>query len=91
MIPLEAAFLVLLFAGIAAMLTGIILTRVHWRPDIAPYGRGTPVLDVTFHPERYAKNAPVALIRGLNAAGALLLAAAMLTAAFEIVRTMLRH
>ena len=91
MIPMEAAFLVLLFAGIAAMVTGIILTRVYWRPDIAPYGRGTRVMDVTRHPERYVKNAPIALIRGLNAAGALLLAAAMLTAAFEIVQTMLRH
>jgi hypothetical protein len=85
----EAAFLSLLFAGIVVLLTGLVLTRLHWRPELPPYGRGTRVLHVTFHPEAYVKDAPLRAIRNLNFTGAALLAGAFAVVAYEIVRIML--
>ena len=86
----EAAFLSLLFTGIFALLAGLMLTRIHWRPDIPPYGRQTQFLEVSLHPERYVKQAPLLVIRGLTVVGALLLAAAIGVVAFEIIRVTLR-
>ena len=85
----EAVFLTLIFTGVLALLGGMILTRVHWRPDIPPYGRRTRFLDVTLHPERYAKDAPFGVIRSLSAVGAVLLACAAAAVAWELLRTML--
>lgn len=81
----EAAFLALLFPGVLALLGGMLLTRLHWRPDIPPYGRQTRFLDVTIHPERYVKNAPLGAIRTLTVIGALLVASAAGIAICEIV------
>lgn len=87
---MEAAFLGLLFSGIAALLAGVLLTRLHWRTDIPPYGLGTRFLDVTRHPERYVKDAPLGVIRGLTFVGEVLLACAASIVAWEILRTMAR-
>jgi hypothetical protein len=86
----EAAFLGLLFSGILALLVGLLLTRLHWRPDMPPYGRRTRILHVTLHPEAYVRDAPLPVIRGLNLAGALLLAGAAGVTLYEIVRSILR-
>ena len=86
----EAGFLSLLFPGILALLAGIMLTRIHWRPDIPPYGWQTRFLDVTLHPERYVKDAPLRAIRSLTVAGGFLLAAAVSVVVYEILRVMLR-
>ena len=86
----EAVFLALVFTGVLALLAGMILTRVHWRQDIPPYGRQTRFVDVTLHPERYAKDAPFGVIRSLSAIGAVLLGCAAAVVAWEIVMTMLR-
>src|SRR5262245_12431084 len=72
----EAAFLTLLGSGLLALLAGLILTRLHWRPDLPPYGRRTRLLDVALHPEAYAKDAPLRAIKYLNVGGAVLLASA---------------
>lgn len=85
----EAAFLSLLCSGILALLAGLVLTRVHWRPDIPPYGRRTRFLHVALHPREYVKDAPLAAIESLNLAGALLLAGAAAVVAFEVVVTTL--
>jgi len=82
----EAVFLTLLFLGIAALLTGVVLTRVHWRPDLPPYGRGTRVLHMTFHPQAYVTDAPLRAIRALNLTGASLLAGAVIVVLYEILR-----
>jgi hypothetical protein len=86
----EAAFLSLLFTGIVAVLAGLMLTRIHWRPDIPPYGRQTQLIDVSLHPERYVKEAPLRAIRSLTVVGALLLASAIGVVAYEIIRVTLR-
>jgi hypothetical protein len=86
----EAGFLGLLFPGILALLAGMMLTRLHWRPDIPPYRRQTRFLDVTLHPERYVKDAPLGAIRSLTVIGALLLACAISVVVYEIQRVILR-
>ena len=83
----QAAFLILLFSGIIALLGGVMMTRIHWRTDIPPYGRRTRVLDVTRHPEKYVADAPLRAIRALNVTGLLLLAAAISVVVYEILRT----
>ncbi len=84
----EAAFLTLLFSGVSALLASTLLTRLHWRPDIPPYGRQTRFLHVTLHPERYVKDAPLRAIRSLSLIGGLLLACAAAVVGYEILRTM---
>jgi hypothetical protein len=86
----EAIFLALVFVGVLALLAGLILTRLHWRLDIPSYGRGTRFLDVTLHPERYAKDAPFGVIRSVSAIGAALLACAIAVVAWRILQTMLK-
>lgn len=90
MITAEDAFLILLFPGLIALLAGVGLTRIHWRPDIPPYGRRTRFLDVTVHPEKYIRDAPLRAIRSLNLTGAVLLAGAAGVSVYEILRTILR-
>jgi hypothetical protein len=90
MITTEHIFFILLFPGILALLAGVGLTRFYWRPDIPPYGRHTRFLDMTLHPEKYAKDAPLIVIRTMNFAGVILLAGAVCISAYEILRTILR-
>ena len=86
----EAIFFGLLFSGISTLLGGLLLTRLHWRRDIPPYGRRTKFLDVTLHPEKYAEDAPFGVIRSLNAVGAVLLAGAAVVVTWEILQTLRR-
>ena len=87
MMTREAGFLALLFLGVSALLAGMLVTRLHWRPDIPPYGRQTRFLDVTLHPERYVKDAPLSVIRTMSVIGVLLLACALAVLAYEIANT----
>jgi hypothetical protein len=86
----EAAFLSLLFSGISALVAGVGLTRLHWRPDIPPYGLRTRSLQVMLHPERFVKDAPLRAIRNLNITGAVLLAGAAAIVAYGLSRAVLR-
>lgn len=81
-----AVFLTLLFGGILALVTGLVITRLHWRTDIPPYGVRTNFLDVTRHPDRYAQDAPLGIITTLNLAGVFLLMGAVGTLLFELLR-----
>jgi hypothetical protein len=85
----EAAFLGLLLSGITALVVGVGLTRLHWRPDIPPYGRRTRSIQVMLHPGRYVTNAPLRAIRALNVAGILLLAGAAGIVAYDLLRAVL--
>ena len=85
----EAAFLSLLCSGLLTLLAGLMLTRLHWRPDVAPYGRRTRFLHVTLHPAEYVKDAPVRAIQSLNLVGGVLLAGAAAVVAYKILLTTL--
>ena len=82
----ETAYLILIGSAILTRLAGLMLTRMHWREDIAPYSRTTKFLDVSLHPERYVKGAPLRTIWILNVAGALLLSGAVTVLAYEFFR-----
>ena len=86
---MEAAFLILLVSGISALVAGVAMTRLHWRPDIPPYSRRTRALHVMLHPEEYVKDAPLRAIRSLNLAGGLLLAGAAGIVACDILQAVL--
>ena len=87
---MEAAFLILLFSGVGALIAGMLWTRVNWRPDVPPYRRGTHFLDVTLHPERYATGESVRAIRTMNAAGALLVVAAVIVVGYMVLKVQFR-
>jgi hypothetical protein len=89
-VTIEAAFLGSLSAGILTLVAGLTLIRLHWRPDTLPYGRHTHLLDVTFHPELYVKDAPLRAIRCLNMAGVFFLGAAVTLLAVELLRSIQR-
>jgi len=84
----EAAFLGLLFAGVASLVAAVVITRVHWRSDIPLYGRRTSALRVLRHPEEFVQDAPLGVIHVLNLTGVLLLAGAIALVIYEILRTM---
>jgi len=86
----EAVFLTLLFAGVAAMVSGVFVTRWNWRPDLPPYGRGTSALRVLLHPEEFTAMPNVAAIRWLNRCGLALVAAAVVVVLVEIAAVMQR-
>jgi hypothetical protein len=82
----EAAFLILLFLGIVALLGGLLLARLNWRLDVPPFGRRTRAMDVMLHPERYAKEESLRAIRTMNVTGGLLLASAAAIVGYELLR-----
>ena len=86
----ETSFLGLLFSGTLALLAGMFLTRLHWRPAIfRPMAGRRAFSDVTLHPDRYVKDAPLRFIRSLTVVGALLLACAAGLVAYEVLRVTL--
>ena len=82
----QATFLVLILSGALALVGGMFWTRLNWRPDVSPYGRGTRFLDVTLHPERYAQDRAVPVIRMLNSGGGLCVAGALAILAYKALR-----
>ena len=85
----NVVFLSLLFVGIAALVAGNGLTRVHWRPDILQYSRRTRSLHVMLHPEEYVKDAPLRAIRSLNLAGGFLIVGAAVVVTYDVLRAVL--
>lgn len=81
----QGVFLGFLLSGILALVISLMLTRMHWRPDIPPYGRATRLLDITLHPEEYTEEAPLRAIRVLSFLGALLLTSAVALLARELI------
>jgi hypothetical protein len=72
-----ALFLALLFSGILSLLGGLLITRLTWRPDVEPFGRGSPLLQIMMHPERFAAPDRLREIRLLNLLGGILLGGAV--------------
>ena len=85
----QTAFLLLILSGTLALVGGMFWTRLNWRADVPSYGRGTRFLDVTLHPERYAKGQAVPVIRTLNCAGGLCVAGALAILAYKALRDLI--
>jgi hypothetical protein len=72
--------------GVVSLIGGVLRTRFNWRPDVPAFSRRTNSLDVTLHPERYARPESLQGIRRLNLAGVLLIASAVGVLAYEAFR-----
>ena len=82
----QSTFLILLGAGIAAIVAGRLWTRVNWRSDLPPYGRDTRSSDLLLHPDRYVNAPSVGVIRLFNLAGAVFVAGAVCVLVYEALR-----
>jgi len=74
----------LLLAGNLLLVAGLFLTRLTWRPDVGPFHKGSPILLIMIHPERFATRDRLREIRFLNALGGALLAAAVGILVYDI-------
>jgi hypothetical protein len=83
-----ALFLLLLIGGVLFLVAGLFLTRLNWRPDLEPYGRRSPALQIALHPENYATARRLREIRLLNAAGAALLCASVTVLGYDVYLAM---
>lgn len=81
-------WLVLLLAGNLLLVAGLFLTRLNWRLDVEPFRRGSPILQIMIHPERFATPDRLREIRLLNLFGAVLLGASVGVLAYDIVSGM---
>jgi hypothetical protein len=77
-------WLALLLAGNLLLVASLFLTRLTWRLDVEPFRRGSPVLQIMIHPERFATPHRLREIRLLNLLGGLLLVAAVCILAYDI-------
>ena len=75
----------LLLCGNLLLVAGLFLTRLTWRPDVEPFGRGSPILQIMIHAERFATPERLRAIRLLNLSGGVLLCAAVGVLVYEIV------
>ena len=77
--------MLLLLGGILFLVGGLLLTRLTWRTDIAPFGRRSRAFQIALHPENFAKPIRLREIRILNACGGLLLCCALAVVGYDIV------
>ena len=77
-------FMTLLLAGIPCLVAGMFVTRQTWRPDIAPFGRGSRMFHIALHPERFATPERLQVIRILNLAGLAFIVGALGVVAYDI-------
>ena len=77
-------WLALLLAGNLLLVAGLFLTRLTWRLDVEPFRRGSPILQIMIHPERFATPDRLREIRLLNLFGGVLLGASVGILAYDI-------
>ena len=75
---------VLLLAGNLLLVRGLFLTRLTWRSDVEPFRRGSPILQIMIHPERFATPDRLREIRLINLLGCMLLGAAVAILVFDM-------
>ena len=80
----------LLLIGNLLLVAGLFLTRLTWRPDVLPFHRGSPILQIMIHPERFATRDRLREIRLLNVFGGALIAAAVGILVYDISSASLR-
>ena len=83
-----ALWLALLLAGNLLIVAGLFLTRLTWRLDVEPFRRGSPILQIMLHPERFATSDRLREIRLLNLFGGALLGASVGILVYDIFLAM---
>jgi hypothetical protein len=82
---IETIFLTALLTGISSVILGVFLTLLNWRPDVPPYGRHIPKLNLLLYPDKYARSGVLLLIRMLNTGGIALLMLAIFALLWEAI------
>lgn len=86
-----ALYLAFLIGGVLFLVRGLYVTRLTWRPDVAPYGRRSRAFQIALHPENYATTDRLTEIRVWNAIGGLLLCIALLVVIHDVYRAVAGH
>lgn len=73
-----------LLSGIACLIGGLIITRKHWRPDVAPFNAKSRAFHIMLNPEEYAEAGQVPRIIRLNRKGIILICAALVIVGYDI-------
>jgi hypothetical protein len=81
-------WLIVLLSGNLLLVAGLFLTRLTWRPDIEPFGRGSPILQILIRPEKFARPERLLAIRLLNLLGVVFLCGATGVLVYDILRVM---
>ena len=81
-------WLALLLAGNLLLVAGLFLTRLTWRLDVEPFRRGSPILQIMLHPQRFATPDRLREIRLLNLFGCALLGASVGILVYDIFSAM---
>ena len=81
-------WLILLLAGNILLVAGLFVTRLTWRHDVEPFGRGSPIFHIMLHPERFATPERLREIRLLNLLGGAMLCLAGGVVMYDIVSVM---
>jgi hypothetical protein len=76
-------FIASVLGATACLVAAIVVARLHWRHDIAPFGRDTNALRVLLRPASYTRESSVAGIRVLTVLGCALYAAALLCLVYQ--------
>ena len=72
---------VLLMSGNLVLVFGLFLTRLNWRSDVEPFHRGSPILEILIHPERFVTGQRLGQIRFVNLRGSVLCCGAVVFSA----------
>ena len=85
-----ALWFVLLLGGNLLLVAGLFVTRLTWRSDVVPFHRGSPILQIMIHPERFATGDRLSQIRLFNVLGCALIAAAVGVLLYDLGSVSLR-
>lgn len=69
MTPIDILLLGTWCIGLLFLVSGLIVTRLNWRPDVRPPSFTAAGSDLAAHPERYVTALAVSLVRRLNLVG----------------------
>ena len=65
----QVLFLTSVGAGVLTLVAAISVARLHWRTDVAPFGRHTNAIKVLARPALYARPSALRAIRTLTIVG----------------------
>jgi hypothetical protein len=80
-------WLAMLLSGNLLLVAGLFFTRLTWRPDVEPFGVGSPIFQILIHPERFATPSRLRMIRVLNLLGIVFLFGAVAVLVYKLFTT----
>ena len=73
----QAIFLTSVLGAVVSLVAAIGVARLHWRTDVAPFGRDTNTVKVLARPACFARPSALGAIRTLTVLGCALFAVAL--------------